>query len=598
MSKLDPKDLRSRQWFDNPENPEMTALYLERYLNYGLTRQELQSGKPIIAIAQTGSDLSPCNRHHIELAKRVRDGIIAAGGVPMEMPVHPIQETGKRPTASLDRNLAYLGLVETLFGYPVDGVVLTIGCDKTTPALLMAAATVNIPAIALSVGPMLNGWWDGERAGSGTVIWKAREKLAAGEINNDGFMEIAAASAPSVGYCNTMGTATTMNSLAEGLGMQLPGAAAIPAPYRERGQISYETGQRIVDMVWEDLRPSDIMTREAFENAIVINSAIGGSTNAPIHLNAIARHLDIPLSNDDWQSVGHKTPLLVNLQPAGEYLGEDFHRAGGVPAVVGQLLEASLLPYPNAITANGQTMGANCETRKTTNGDVIKTVAAPLMEAAGFINLKGNLFDSAIMKTSVISPAFRKTYLSNPEDLNAFEGRAIVFDGPEDYHHRIDDPAEGIDEGCILVMRGAGPKGYPGGAEVVNMRAPSYLLKQGVEALPCVGDGRQSGTSGSPSILNASPEAADNGGLAILRTGDQVRIDLNKCTADILISEKELAARQVTLMADGGFPVPESQSPWQQYFREMVQPFDKGMTLRDAPNYRDIARKSMPRDNH
>ena len=598
MSKLDPKDLRSRQWFDNPENPEMTALYLERYLNYGLTRQELQSGKPIIAIAQTGSDLSPCNRHHIELAKRVRDGIIAAGGVPMEMPVHPIQETGKRPTASLDRNLAYLGLVETLFGYPVDGVVLTIGCDKTTPALLMAAATVNIPAIALSVGPMLNGWWDGERAGSGTVIWKAREKLAAGEIDNDGFMEIAAASAPSVGYCNTMGTATTMNSLAEGLGMQLPGAAAIPAPYRERGQISYETGQRIVDMVWEDLRPSDIMTREAFENAIVINSAIGGSTNAPIHLNAIARHLDIPLSNDDWQSVGHKTPLLVNLQPAGEYLGEDFHRAGGVPAVVGELLEAGLLPYPNAITANGQTMGANCETRKTTNGNVIKTVAAPLMEDAGFINLKGNLFDSAIMKTSVISPAFRKTYLSNSDDLNAFEGRAIVFDGPEDYHHRIDDPAEGIDEGCILVMRGAGPKGYPGGAEVVNMRAPSYLLKQGVEALPCVGDGRQSGTSGSPSILNASPEAADNGGLAILRTGDQVRIDLNKCTADILISEKELAARQVTLMADGGFPVPESQSPWQQYFREMVQPFDKGMTLRDAPNYRDIARKSMPRDNH
>ena len=598
MSKLDPKNLRSRQWFDNPDNPEMTALYLERYLNYGLTRQELQSGKPIIAIAQTGSDLSPCNRHHIELAKRIRDGIIAAGGVPMEMPVHPIQETGKRPTASLDRNLAYLGLVETLFGYPADGVVLTISCDKTTPALLMAAATVNIPAIALSVGPMLNGWWDGERAGSGTVIWKAREKLAAGEINNDGFMEIAAASAPSVGYCNTMGTATTMNSLAEGLGMQLPGAAAIPAPYRERGQISYETGQRIVDMVWEDLRPSDIMTREAFEKAIVINSAIGGSTNAPIHLNAIARHLDIPLTNDDWQSVGHKTPLLVNLQPAGEYLGEDFHRAGGVPAVVGELLKAGLLPYPNAITANGQTMGANCETRKTTNGDVIKTVAAPLMEAAGFINLKGNLFDSAIMKTSVISPAFRKTYLSNPDDLNAFEGSAIVFEGPEDYHHRIDDPAEGIDEGCILVMRGAGPKGYPGGAEVVNMRAPSYLLKQGVEALPCVGDGRQSGTSGSPSILNASPEAADNGGLAILRTGDQVRIDLNKCTADILISDKELAARQVTLMADGGFPVPESQSPWQQYFREMVQPFDKGMTLRDAPNYRDIARKSMPRNNH
>jgi len=575
LSKLDPKDLRSRQWFDNPENPEMTALYLERYLNYGLTRQELHSGRPIIAIPQTGSDLSPCNRHHTELAKRVRDGVIAAGGGPMELPVHPIQETGKRPTASLDRNLAYLGLVETLFGYPVDGVVLTIGGDKTTPALMMAAATVNIPAVALSVGPMLNVWWDGERAGSGTVIRKAREKLAAGEIDNDGFMELAAASAPSVCYCNTMGTATTMNSLAEGLGMQLPGAATIPAPYRERGQISYEREQLIVAMVWEDLRPSDIMTREAFEDAIVINSAIGGSTNAPIHLNAIARHLGIPLYNDDWQSVGHKTPLLVNLQPAGEYLGEDFHRAGGVPAIVGELLKAGLFPYPNAMTANGQTMGSNCEARKTTNGDVIKTVAAPLMEAAGFINLKGNLFDSAILKTSVISPALRETYLSNPDDLNAFEGRAIVFDGPEDYHHRIDDPSEGIDEECILVMRGAGPKGYPGGAEVVNMRAPSYLLKQGVGALPCVGDGRQSGTSGSPFILNASPEAADNGGLAILRTGDQVRIDLNKCTADILISEKELAARQVTLMADGGFPVPESQSPWQQYFREMVQPFDK-----------------------
>jgi dihydroxy-acid dehydratase len=595
---MDPKDLRSRKWFDNPENPEMTALYLERYLNYGLTRQELQSGKPIIAIAQTGSDLSPCNRHHLELAKRVRDGIISAGGVPLEMPVHPIQETGKRPTAMLDRNLAYLGLVETLFGYPVDGVVLTIGCDKTTPALLMAAATVNIPAIALSVGPMLNGWYEGERAGSGTVIWKAREKLAAGEIDNNEFMEIAAASAPSVGYCNTMGTATTMNSLAEALGMQLPGSAAIPAPYRERGQISYETGQRIVDMVWEDLRPSDIMTREAFENAIVINSALGGSTNAPIHLNAIARHLNVPLSNDDWQSVGHAAPLLVNLQPAGKYLGEDFHRAGGVPAVVGELLEADLLPHPNAITANGQSMQVNCEARRTTNGDVIKSVAAPLMEAAGFINLKGNLFDSAIMKTSVISPAFQKTYLSNPDDPNAFEGRAVVFDGPEDYHHRIDDPAEAIDENCILVMRGAGPKGYPGGAEVVNMRAPSYLLKQGVEALPCVGDGRQSGTSGSPSILNASPEAADNGGLAILRTGDMVRIDLNTCSADILISEKELAARQVTLMADGGYIVPESQSPWQQYFREMVQPLSEGMTLRDAPDYQDIAHKHMPRDNH
>lgn len=598
MSKTKPEDLRSRQWFNNPDNREMTALYLERYLNYGLTREELQSNKPIIAIAQTGSDLSPCNRHHIELAKRVRDGIIAAGGVPLEVPVHPIQETGKRPTASLDRNLAYLSLVETLYGYPLDGVVLTIGCDKTTPALLMAAATVNIPAIALSVGPMLNGWWEGERAGSGTVIWKAREKLAAGEIDEDGFMEIAAASAPSVGYCNTMGTATTMNSLAEALGMQLPGSAAIPAPYRERGQISYETGKRIVEMVWDDLRPSDIMTREAFENAIVVNSAIGGSTNAPIHLNAIARHLGVPLDNDDWQALGHKVPLLVNLQPAGKYLGEDYHRAGGVPAVVSALLGAGLLPHPGAVTANGKTMAENCALRPSTNDDVILPVAAPLKAEAGFINLKGNLFDSAIMKTSVISPAFRAAYLSNPEDPNAFEGRAVVFDGPEDYHHRIDDPAEGIDEGCILVMRGAGPKGYPGGAEVVNMRAPAYLLKAGVEALPCIGDGRQSGTSGSPSILNAAPEAPDNGGLAVLRTGDRIRIDLNSCSADILISDEEFAARREALLASGGYPSPDSQTPWQEIFRDRVEPFDKGMTLRGADDYKDIARKGLPRDNH
>ena len=596
--KISHTDLRSRQWFNNPNNPEMTALYLERYLNYGLTREELQSNKPIIAIAQTGSDLSPCNRHHIELAKRTRDGIIAAGGVPLEMPVHPIQETGKRPTASLDRNLAYLGLVETLFGYPVDGVVLTIGCDKTTPALLMAAATVNIPAIALSVGPMLNGWYEGERAGSGTVVWKAREKMAACEIDGDEFMNIAAASAPSVGYCNTMGTATTMNSLAEALGMQLPGSASIPAPYRERGQISYQTGKRIVDMVWDDLRPSDIMTRQAFENAIVVNSAIGGSTNAPIHLNGIARHMGVTLENDDWQNIGHKIPLLVNMQPAGKYLGEDFHRAGGVPAVVSALLQAGVLPHPSAITANGKTMAENCAMRPSTNDDVIVPIATPLIDQAGFINLKGNLFDSAIMKTSVISPAFRKTYLSSSTSPDAFEGRAVVFDGPEDYHHRIDDPAEKIDENCILVMRGTGPKGYPGGAEVVNMRAPAYLLKAGVEALPCIGDGRQSGTSGSPSILNATPEAADNGGLAILRTGDMIRIDLNECSANILISEKEFIERREILLAQGGFPVPESQSPWQQYFRELVQPFDKGMTLRDADNFKDIARKSMPRHNH
>ncbi len=588
--------LRSQRWFNNPDDPEMTALYIERYLNYGLTRDELQSGKPIIGIAQTGSDLSPCNRHHIELSKRVRDGVVSAGGTVIEIPVHPIQETGKRPTAMLDRNLAYLSLVETLFGYPIDGVVLNIGCDKTTPALLMAAATVNIPAIALSVGPMLNGWYNGKRAGSGTVIWRARERLAAGEITDEQFMEIAAASAPSVGYCNTMGTATTMNSLAEALGMQLPGSAAIPAPYRERGQIAYETGKQAVEMVLADRRPSDIMTREAFENAIIVNSAIGGSTNAPIHLNGIARHLGVPLDNDDWQRLGHKVPLLVNLQPAGEYLGEDYHRAGGVPAVIGELLAAGLLPHPDALTANGKSMAENCADRRSVNADVIKTADAPMLMDAGFINLKGNLFDSAIMKTSVISDEFRGRYLSNPDDPNAFEGRAIVFDGPEDYHARIDDESLGIDEHCILIMRGAGPIGYPGGAEVVNMRAPSYLLKRGVQSLPCVGDGRQSGTSGSPSILNASPEAAAGGGLALVETGDRVRIDLNKCSADNLAGDDVLDARRAVL--NDTALIPESQSPWQEIFRERVRPFSEGMVLEGAPKFRDIARQHMPRDNH
>ena len=597
-NKIRTKDLRSRKWFMNSDNPEMTALYLERYLNYGLTRTELQSGKPIIGIAQTGSDLSPCNRHHLELSKRVRDGIIAAGGTCIEVPVHPIQETGKRPTAMLDRNLAYLSLVETLFGYPLDGVVLNIGCDKTTPALLMAAATVNIPAIALSVGPMLNGWYKGERTGSGTIVWKAREMLAAGEIDAEGFMELVASSAPSVGYCNTMGTATTMNSLAEALGMQMPGAAAIPAPYRERGQMAYGTGRRSVEMVWSDLRPSDIMTREAFENAIVINSAIGGSTNAPIHLNAIARHLGVSLDNDDWQNLGHKVPLLVNMQPAGEYLGEDYQHAGGVPAVIGELIAADLLPHPDVITANGKTMRENCGQLRSADTRVIRSVSEPLKDHAGFINLKGNLFDSAIMKTSVISAEFKERYLSNPDDPDAFEGRAIVFDGPEDFHHRIDDPAENIDESCILFMRGAGPKGYPGGAEVVNMRAPSYLLKKGIDALPCVGDGRQSGTSGSPSILNASPEAADGGGLALLQTGDRVRIDLKNCTADMLIDASELAARSVALADAGGFATPDHQSPWQEIFRDRVGRFDEGMTLRGAADYQDISRKHMPRDNH
>ena len=590
------KTLRSQKWFDNPDDREMTALYLERYLNYGLTRDELQSGKPIIAIAQTGSDLSPCNRHHIELSKRVRDGIVSAGGTAIEVPVHPIQETGKRPTAMLDRNLAYLSLVETLFGYPLDGVVLNIGCDKTTPALLMAAATVNIPAIALSVGPMLNGWFNGQRTGSGTIVWKARELLAAGEIDDDGFMDLVASSAPSVGYCNTMGTATTMNSLAEALGMQLPGSAAIPAAYRERAQMSYKTGRRIVEMVHEDLKPSDIMTRDAFENAIVVNSAIGGSTNAPIHLNAIARHLGVPLDNDDWQQIGHNVPLLVNLQPAGAYLGEDYHRAGGVPAVVSALMSAGLFPHEGAPTVNGQTIGANCAGVRSAWPDVIRSADAPMVEKAGFLNLKGNLFDSALMKTSVISPEFRKRYLEREPTPGAFEARAIVFDGPENFHANIDNPDLEVDENCILVMRGAGPIGYPGGAEVVNMRPPDYLIKRGITALPCIGDGRQSGTSGSPSILNATPEAAAGGGLALVRTGDTIRIDLNTCRADILVDDEELARRRQALDLHGF--APESQTPWQDIFREKVEPFDKGMTLRDADRHMDIAAKHLPRDNH
>lgn len=594
-----PKKFRSQEWFDNPDNPGMTALYLERYLNYGLTREELQSGKPLIGIAQTGSDLSPCNRHHIELAKRVREGIVAAGGIPFEFPCHPIQETGKRPTAALDRNLAYLSLVEVLYGYPLDGVVLTIGCDKTTPAMLMAAATVNIPAIALSVGPMLNGWHKGKRTGSGTIVWESRQRLSAGEIDYDEFMDIVASSAPSVGYCNTMGTATTMNSLAEALGMQLPGAAAIPAPYRERGQISYETGKRIVEMVHEDLKPSDIMTREAFENAIVINSAIGGSTNAPIHLNAIARHLGVKLDNDDWQAVGHHVPLLVNLQPAGEYLGEDYHHAGGVPAVVMELMKAGLLPHPSAVTANGRSMGENCDGVENHDPKVILPVSDPLKQNAGFINLKGNLFDSAIMKSSVISPEFRDRYLSNPGDPDAFEGRAMVFDGPEEYHARIDDPALGIDEHTILFMRGAGPVGYPGGAEVVNMQPPAYLIKKGVHALPCIGDGRQSGTSGSPSILNASPEAAVGGGLALLKTGDRVRVDLRKGTADILIGEDELQNRRAELQNEGGYHYPAHQTPWQEIQRGMVGQLSEGMVLKPAVKYQRVAQtKGIPRDNH
>lgn len=592
------KNLRSQAWFDNPANADMTALYLERTMNFGLTLEELQSGKPIIGIAQSGSDLSPCNRHHLFLAERVREGIREAGGICFEFPVHPIQETCKRPTASLDRNLAYLGLVETLYGYHIDGVVLTTGCDKTTPAQIMAAATVNIPAIVLSGGPMLNGWFKGERTGSGTIVWKAREMMARGEIDYKGFLELVASSAPSAGHCNTMGTASTMNALAEALGMSLPGCAAIPAPYRERQQMAYETGKRIVDMVWEDLRPSRVLTRAAFENAIVVNSAIGGSTNAPIHLNAIARHIGVELDNDDWQRVGHDIPLLVNMQPAGEYLGEEFHRAGGVPAVVAELIAHGKISA-TATTVNGRTLLENCEGRFSFDRDVIKTYDAPMMAAAGFLNLKGNLFDSAIMKTSVISPEFRERYLSNPDDPNAFEGRAIVFDGPEDYHHRIDDPSLKIDAHCILFMRGAGPIGYPGAAEVVNMRAPDYLLKQGVSSLACIGDGRQSGTSGSPSILNASPEAASGGGLALLRTDDRVRIDLARGTADILISAEEYAERKQALAAAGGYKYPDHQTPWQEIQRGLVDELSEGMVLKPAIKYQRIAEtKGLPRDNH
>jgi dihydroxy-acid dehydratase len=591
------KNLRSQLWFDNPGNPGMTALYLERYLNYGLTGPELRSGKPIVGIAQTGSDLSPCNRHHLELAKRVRDGIRDAGGVAFEFPCHPIQETGKRPTAALDRNLAYLSLVEVLYGYPLDGVVLLTGCDKTTPACIMAAATVNIPAIVLSGGPMLDGWWKGKRAGSGTAVWWARQEMAAGRIDEKEFLDIACATAPSVGHCNTMGTASTMNALAEALGMSLPGCAAIPAPYRERGQIAYETGVRAVEIVHEDLRPSDILTRKAFENTIVANSAIGGSTNAPIHINAIARHIGVKLSIEDWETHGYDVPLLVNMQPAGEYLGEEYFRAGGLPAVMNELLKARRI-HADALTINGKTMGENVRRAKVSNADVIKPYHKPLKREAGFKVLKGNLFDSAIMKTSVISDDFRKRFLSTPKDKNAFEGRAVVFDGPEDYHHRIDDPSLKIDDRTVLFMRGAGAIGYPGSAEVVNMQPSAKLIKAGITALPCIGDGRQSGTSGSPSILNASPEAAAGGGLALLKTGDRVRIDLNKGTADMLVSKQELAKRRKALEKAGGYKYPASQTPWQEIQRGLVDQLADGMVLKPAVKYQRVAQTSVPRDNH
>lgn len=590
-TEIKPK-LRSRYWFNNPSNPGMTALYMERYPNFGLTREELQSEKPIIGIAQTGSDISACNRHHLQLEPRLRDGIRDAGGIPFVFPVHPIQETCRRPTAAIDRNLAYLGLVEILHGYPFDGVVLTTGCDKTTPACLMAAATVDIPAIVFSGGPMLNSYHQGKPAGSGWAIWEARRRFAAGEIDYLGFMEMVTASVPSAGHCNTMGTATSMNSLAEALGMSLPGCAAIPAPYRERAQLAYTTGQRIVAMVHEDLKPSKILTRQAFENAIVVNSAIGGSTNCPPHIQAIAKHMGVELEIQDWETHGHEIPLLVNLQPAGEYLGEDFHRAGGVPAVAAELIKAGKL-HTGALTVSGKTIGENYATVVNQNEAVIRPFAQPLMDNAGFLVMSGNLFDAALMKTSVIDHEFRERFLKTPGDENAFTGRAIVFEGPEDYHVRINDPALAIDETCLLVIRGVGPVGYPGAAEVVNMLPPDFLVKQGVNQLPCIGDGRQSGTSGSPSILNASPESAVGGNLAILQTGDQLRVDLNKRRVDILISDEEIARRRAALKIE----MPESQTPWQEIQRQHVGQLSEGACLDFAVKYHGVGAR-IPRHNH
>ena len=586
--------LRSRRWFDDPHDPGMTALYIERYMNYGITREELQGGKPIIGIAQTGNDLSPCNRHHIELAKRTRDGIRDAGGIPMEFPMHPIQETGKRPTAALDRNLAYLGLVEVLHGYPLDGVVLTTGCDKTTPACLMGAATVNIPAIVLSGGPMLDGWWKGRLSGSGTIVWEARRLLAEGEIDYAQFMDMVASSAPSPGHCNTMGTATSMNSLAEALGMSLPGCAAIPAPYRERSWMAYETGRRIVAMVGENLRPSDIMTRQAFENVVVAAAALGASSNCPIHMVAIARHMGVEHSLDDWQRLGAAIPLLVDCQPAGRFLGEGFHRAGGVPGVLRELLAAGKL-HGDARTVTGRTLAEDLAAVAAPDREVIRGYDAPLKPAAGYVVMSGNLFDSAVMKTSVIDPAFRQRFLSDPAHPNVFEGKAVVFEGPEDYHARIEDPALGVDEHTLLVIRNCGPIGYPGGAEVVNMQPPAALLKRGIDALPTMGDGRQSGTSGSPSILNVSPEAAVGGGLALLRTGDPIRIDLNTRKVDVLIPEAELAARRAAWTP----PTLDNQTPWEEIYRSMVGQQGTGACLEPATLYLDIVEtRGESRHNH
>jgi dihydroxy-acid dehydratase len=586
------KRFRSQEWFDNPNNPGMTALYLERYQNQSFTQGELQAEKPIIGIANTGSDLAPCNKIHVFLMDRIKAGIRDGGGIPMEFPVHPIQETGKRPTAALDRNLAYLSLVEVLHGYPIDGVVLTTGCDKTTPAQLMGAATVDIPAIALNGGPMLDGWYKGKRAGSGTTIWEGRRLMARGEIGYDEFMELACASSPSLGHCNTMGTASTMNAMAEALGMSLPGNSAIPAPFRERMAMAYETGKRCVQMVLDDLKPSDILTREAFENAIVVNAAIGGSTNAPPHLQAIALHAGVELDVTDWEKIGFDVPLMVNMQPAGEYLGESFYRAGGVPAVMGELRKAGRL-HEGVMTASGQRLRDVLASWESLDRDVITTYDAPLRDKAGFKVLSGNLFESALMKTSVISPDFRKRFLLTPGEEGVFEARAIVFEGPEDYHDRINDPDLAIDEECILFIRNVGCVGYPGSAEVVNMQPPDALVRAGVNHLPTVGDGRQSGTSESPSILNASPEAVVGGGLAYLQTGDRVRLDLNASTLNALVDEAEWEAR----MAAWEAPEIVNQTPWQEIYRRHVGQLADGGCLELATAYQRIA-KDLPRDNH
>jgi len=584
--------LRSLEWFDDPTNPGMTAVYVERLLNYGITREEIQSGKPMIGIAQTGGDLTPCNRVHVGLADRVKAGIRDAGGIPFEFPVHPIAEQGKRPTGALDRNLAYMGLVEILHGYPIDGVVLTTGCDKTTPACLMAACTMDLPAIVLSGGPMLDGYWQGKLVGSGTVIWEARRQLAAGEIDYEGFMEMATASSPSVGHCNPMGTALSMNSLVEALGMSLPGCAAIPAQYRERAQMAYRTGRRIVDMVHEDLTPSKVITDGAIRNAIVVNSAIGGSTNCPVHITAIARHIGLELDVEDWQTYGHEIPLIVNCQPAGEYLGEGFYRAGGIPAVMSVLMRAGKLAQ-GCMTVSGQTVEENVKDAPIMDKKVIRPYDNPLKENAGFMVLRGNLFDSGLLKTSVIQEAFRETYLQRKGDENAWEGTAVVFEGTEDYHHRINDPDLPLDEESILVIRGSGPIGYPGSAEVVNMLPPDRLVKEGISELPCMGDGRQSGTSGAPSILNVSPESMAGGNLQLLRTGDRVRVDLNKRTVNALVPEEEWEKRKKEPRPEP----PESQTPWQEIYRQTVGQLDTGACMELAVKYQRV-REAVPRHSH